>query len=100
MFHFHCGTQYAARSFRKFLDSLGEYNHFQRKAIPLIIHAVSVFFKYLKKQEYNRRTHQDINELQLPLFQYIEGFYNPERPHGSLGLMSPDKKERDDYLSK
>ena len=34
-----------------------------------------------------------LQELQLSVFQYIEGFYNSKRPHGSLGLLTPDEKE-------
>ncbi|RKW53738.1 MAG: hypothetical protein D8H95_11965 [Lachnospiraceae bacterium] len=58
------------------------------------------FFNDLKKEECNRRTCQNTNALKLSSFQYIDGLYNTKRPHGSLGLMSPNEKERDYYSSK
>ena len=54
---------------------------------------------YLKKEECYRRNYHTKKELELSVFQYIEGFYNSKRPHGSLGLMSPNEKEKE-YWSK
>jgi len=34
-----------------------------------------------------------LQELQLSVFEYIEGFYNSKRPHASLGMMTPNEKE-------
>ena len=51
------------------------------------------FFKYLKKEETNRRSYSSLEDLQLSLFKYINGFYNSIRPHSHNNDLSPDKKE-------
>ena len=54
---------------------------------------VESFFKFFKKEELNRRHFRDREELKRSAFVYIEGFYNPKRPHSSNGNLSPDEKE-------
>jgi len=98
MFHSDRGTQYTATSFRKFLDSIGVVQSFSKKGYPFDNACCESFSRYLKREECNRRSYQNLNDLKLSLFQYIEGLYNPKRPHGSLGLMSPNEKE-DNYYS-
>lgn len=67
----------------------GEYtNHLQQDNA-----CCECFFKYLKKEETNRRTYHSLQELQLSVFEYIEGFYNSKRTHGSLGMLTPNEKE-------
>ena len=100
MFHSDRGTQCTAVAFRKFLDTVGVVQSFSKKGYPFDNACCESFFKYLKKEECNRRIYQKTNELKLSLFQYIDGFYNPKRPHGSLGLMRPNEKERDYYSNK
>lgn len=51
------------------------------------------FFKYLKKEEADRRHYRSVEDLKLSLFQYIEGFYNSKRPHASLGYLTPNEME-------
>ena len=68
-------------------------NHSQRKVIPSIMLAVNVSSNTAKKEETNRRTYHSLQELQLSIFEYIEGFYNSRRPHGSLGMLTPNEKE-------
>lgn len=46
-----------------------------------------------KKEETNRRTYHSLQELLLSVFEYIEGFYNSRRPHGSLGMLTPNQVE-------
>ena len=53
------------------------------------------FFKYLKKEELNRRTFCSLKDLALSLFEYIEGFYNSSRPHLANNMLTPNEKERD-----
>ena len=99
MFHSDRGTQYTAMSFRKLLDALGVVQSFSKKGYPFDNACCESFFKYLKNEECHRRNYHTKKELELSIFQYIEGFYNSKRPHGSLGLMSPNEKEKE-YWSK
>lgn len=83
MFHSDRGSQYTAFSFRQLLDSLNVVQSFSKKGYPFDNACCECFFKYLKKEETNRRTYHSLQELQLCVFEYIEGFYNSKRPHGS-----------------
>ena len=38
-------------------------------------------------------TAKQVKELQLSIFEYIESFYNSKRPHGALGMLTPNQKE-------
>ncbi len=93
MFHSDRGTQYTAFSFRQLLDSLNVVQSFSKKGYPYDNACCECFFKYLKKEETNRRTYHSLNELQMSVFEYIEGFYNSRRPHGSLEMLAPNEKE-------
>ena len=51
------------------------------------------FFKYLKKGETDRKYYHSLQDLQLSLFEYIEGYYNSKRPHSSLHMLTPNEAE-------
>ena len=93
MFHSDRGSQYTAFSFRRLLDSLDVVQSFSKKGYPFDNACCESFFKYLKKEETNRRTYHSLEELNMSIFKYIEGFYNSRRPHGSLGMLTPNQKE-------
>ena len=93
MFHSDRGSQYTAFSFRKLLDERNVVQSFSKKGYPYDNACCESFFKYLKKEETNRRNFHTYNELYRSVFQYIEGFYNSRRPHGSLGYLTPDEME-------
>lgn len=76
-----------------YLDSLNVVQSFSKKGYPFDNACCECFFKYLKKEETNQRTYHSLQELQLSIFEYIEGFYNSIRPHGSLGMLTPNEKE-------
>lgn len=93
MFHSDRGSQYTAFSFRRLLDSLDVVQSFSKKGYPFDNACCESFFKYLKKEETNRRIYHSLEELNMSIFKYIEGFYNSRRPHGSLGMLTPNQKE-------
>lgn len=72
MFHSDRGTQYTTMSFR--LDSLGAVQFFSKKGYPFDNACCESFFKYLKKEKCNRKNYHTKKELELSIFQYIEGF--------------------------
>lgn len=94
LFHSDRGSQYTASSFRQLLDSLQVVQSFSQKGYPFDHAVCECFFKYLKKEETNRRIYHTLQELQNSVFEYIEGFYNSRRPHGSLGLLTPKEVEK------
>lgn len=93
MFHSDRGTQYTAFAFRQLLDSLNVVQSFSKKGYPFDNACCECFFKYLKKEETNRRAYHSLKELELSVFEYIEGYYNSKRPHGTLGMLTPNEAE-------
>lgn len=63
MFHSDRGTQYTAGPFRKLLDDLNVVQSFSKKGYPFDNACCESFFKYLKKEETNRRTYHSLQEL-------------------------------------
>ena len=47
------------------------------------------------KRELEKSVFEDIDEARSYIFEYIEGWYNTERLHSSLGYLSPR-----DYVTK
>ena len=93
MFHSDRGTQYTSFSFRQLLDSLNVVQSFSKKGYPYDNAVMECFFKYLKKEETDRRSFRTLQELRMSLFRYIDGFYNSRRPHGSLSYLTPNQAE-------
>lgn len=47
------------------------------------------FFKSLKSELVWRRNWHTRRDVEIALFEYINGFYNPRRKHSALGWKSP-----------
>ena len=67
-------------------------NPFRKRDILLITPATKASSN-ISKKETNRCTFRTYHDLYHSFFQYIEGFYNSQRPHGSLGYLIPDEME-------
>lgn len=93
MFHSDLGSQYTAFAFRQLLDALNVVHSFSKKGYLFDNACCESFFKYLKKEETNRKTYHSLQEIQLSIFEYIEGFYNSKRPHRAIGMLTPNQKE-------
>ena len=52
------------------------------------------FLATLKKELVHRRTWPSRLELQSAVFEYIEAFYNHQRRHSTLGMVSPADYEQ------
>ena len=52
------------------------------------------FFATLECELINRRSFHTQAEARMAIFQFIEGWYNPRRPHSALGYLSPNDYER------
>ena len=93
IFHSDRGSQFTSRKFRQFIDEHNIVQSFSAKAHPYDNAVMECFFKYLKKEETNRRSYHSLSELQLSLFTYIHGFYNSIRPHSHNDGLSPNQME-------
>ncbi|HIV61535.1 MAG TPA: IS3 family transposase [Candidatus Butyricicoccus avistercoris] len=93
LFHTDRGSQFTAYDFRKLIDSLHIVQSFSAKVHPYDSAVIECFFKYLKKEELNRRSFSSIQQLNLSLVKYIDGFYNPIRPHSHNNGLSPNQME-------
>ena len=95
LFHSDRGTQYTSKEFRKYADSKGIVQSFSAPGYPYDNAVVEAFFKFLKKEETDRRHFADEGEVRTSVFAYIEGHYNLKRPHGANDMLSPNEKELD-----
>jgi putative transposase len=51
-------------------------------------------FATLECERLDRRMYRSHTEALVDLFQYLEGWYNPQRRHSALGNLSPINFER------
>lgn len=93
MFHTDRGSQFTSSDFRKEIDSLHMIQSFSAKGHPYDNAVMECFFKYLKKEELNRRRFQSVEQVKQSLVSYIAGFYNPIRPHSHNQGLSPNQME-------
>ena len=89
LFHSDRGVQYAATAYREELEKLGFIQSMSRKGEPHDNAVAENFFSCLKCELVYLRSYATRSQAQNSIFRYIEGFYNPIRPHSSIGWMSP-----------
>jgi len=66
---------------------------FSYKGTPYDNACMESFHAILKKEEVNHVKYIDDKSAELALFQYIEGWYNRKRIHGSIGYKTPQEME-------
>lgn len=93
IFHSDQGSQYTSAAFKHLLDDLNVTQSFSRPGTPCDNAVCESFFKHLKREEAARRRYENISDLRISMFEYIEGFYNAKRPHGTLDHLTPNEKE-------
>lgn len=91
IFHSDRGCQFTSEAFRKHLDALNIVQSFSAKGHPYDNAVMECFFKYLKKEETDRRTYSSFDELKLSIFEYIHSFYNSFRPLSHNNGLSPNQ---------
>jgi transposase InsO family protein len=88
------GSQYAARVYRKRLESYGLRASMSRRGDCWDNAVVESFFSSLKTELFARRRWPETREhARRELFEYIEIFYNRKRRHSALGYLSPSRFE-------
>ena len=93
IFHSDRGVQYASADYR---DALQEYDFRQsmsRKGDPYDNAVAENFFSCLKCECVHLHHFATRNLAMATIFHYIEAFYNPVRPHSSIGWLAPNAFE-------
>jgi putative transposase len=83
------GCQYAADSFQECLSSCGVTPSMSRKANPYDNALAESFVATLKTECFADSIPPTKAAAKLMIFDYIEGFYNRQRRHSSLGYLCP-----------
>ncbi len=94
IFHSDLASQYTSLEFSKHTQNKGIMQSFSKKGCPYDNACIESFHAVLKKEEVYRVKYFDYDSARLRLFEYIEGWYNRKRIHGSIGFISPDKYEK------
>lgn len=93
IFHSDLGTQYTSDDFTKMIKKFDMTHSFSYKGSPYDNACIESFHAILKKEEVNHVQYFDFKSAQLALFQYIEGWYNRKRIHGSIDYKTPQEME-------
>ena len=89
------GSQYTSEDFQRLLAHHGIACSMSRKGDCWDNAATEAFFASLKKERvYTKPRYRTRDEARADLFEYIEGFYNPQRRHSTLGQISPAEFEQ------
>jgi len=88
------GSQYTSRAYQQQLQQAGLTASMSRKGMPYDNAAMESFFSSLKQELTHHQPFATREEASTEIFRYIEGFYNRQRLHSSLGYRSPEAFER------
>jgi putative transposase len=93
IFHSDLGTQYTSDEFAKTIQEFKMTHSFSYKGSPYDNACMESFHAILKKEEVNHVQYYDFHSANISLFNYIEGWYNRKRIHGSIGYKTPQEME-------
>ena len=88
------GSQYVSLAFGRAAQEAGIAISMGSRGDAYDNAVAETFFATLKKELVNRRTWPSRLELQSAVFEYIEAFYNRQRRHSTLGMLSPTNYEQ------
>ena len=88
------GAQYSSLAYRQRLVTLGMTPSMSRKGNCYDNAVAESFFSTLKNELIHHQTYHTRDEASRDIFAFIEGFYNRQRLHQSLGYLSPLEFER------
>jgi putative transposase len=83
------GSQYVSLAFGHAAGSAGIAISMGSRGDAYDNAVAETFFATIEKELVNRRSWPDRLELQSAVFEYIEAFYNRQRRHSTLGMLSP-----------
>lgn len=93
IFHSDLGSQYTSDEFAFLITEFNIKHSFSYKGSPYDNACIESFHAILKKEEVNHVQYLDEYSAKIALFQYIEGWYNRKRIHGSINYMTPQEVE-------
>lgn len=93
LMHSDRGVQYACRAYRELLERHQVTCSMSRRGNCFDNAAMESFYKTLKVELVNDAHYPNRSEAISSIFQYIEGFYNRQRRHSTLGYQSPEAFE-------
>lgn len=98
IFHSDQGSQFASLAVRESLRELGLEQSMSGRGNCYDNAITESFFHTLKVELVYQERFKTRKEAKLAVFEYIEGFYNRERRHSSLGYLSPEEFEKQALL--
>ena len=88
------GAQYLSDDYQDVLKAYGIRCSISNRGNCYDNAAVESFFSLLKRERVNRVRYRTRDEARADVFDYIERFYNRQRPHSYLGYTSPVQFEK------
>ncbi|MCH7706834.1 MAG: IS3 family transposase, partial [Chloroflexi bacterium] len=88
------GAQYTALAFGRALQAAGLQGSMGHVGSALDNAVAESFFATLQTELLDRHSWSTRQQLRSAIFDYIEGFYNRQRRHSTLGYLSPAEYER------
>jgi putative transposase len=88
------GSQYASFDYQKQLQSYEMVSSMSRKGNCYDNACIESFHSVLKKELIYLNKYETREEAKKSIFEYIEGFYNNQRLHSSIGYHTPSAFER------
>ncbi len=92
------GSQYISAAFRTRCEEAGIAVSMGRRGDAYDSAVAESFFASLETELLARYSFANRNQVRSAVFDYIEGFYNPNRRHSAIGYHSPTDYERNPQL--
>ena len=92
IFHSDRGSQYTSNDYENLLKRQNIKHSYSKKGYPYDNASMESFNAILKKEEVNVSNYETFNEAKLAIFEFIEGWYNNQRIHSTLGYITPNQK--------
>ena len=87
------GSQYASKEHRRLIKDYQMVQSMSRRADCWDNAAMESFFKTLKVERIYQVRYDTRAQARLDIVDWIEGFYNRQRMHSSIGYRSPAEAE-------
>ena len=82
-------AQYASYAYRRLAADFGMQISMSRRANAWDNAAIESFFKTLKVEQIYQGRYETREQARLDIVDWIEGFYNRQRLHSSIGYRTP-----------